>query len=479
MVNVRRAIVWSSAGQYLVIAINFISLLVMARLLAPAEYGVSVLGGAVLAVAEAVREIASGAFLVRERELTRDKVRSTTTLSVLVTAAVTAALALLAVPLARLFELPALAQYLHVAALGYMLGPLIHPQMALFGRDMAFNRMAAVNLMLAVVGTGASILLALMGFGALSFAWAGVTAAATAAFLCLILGTGISIYRPTLTHWRDVLRFGAYSSATAVLGRLGEALPVFIFGRFLSADAVAIGHRAALLSLLPERLVLAAVGPVTLPEFSRRAREGMSLQEAYLTALAHVSVVQWPAMLMLAALAEPIVRLVLGSQWLDVVPLLRIVSPALALSVPIAFQYATLVTVGAVHRLPQLLIAQLTVMTAALWVSAPYGLHAAAWSMYVAMPIVAGLSLVAVRSAIEFAWRDLWVALARSACVSLMAAAGPITVALLSASPMSLVTAAAAVLFGAAGWALGLYAVGHPFWNEVCRAVAAMRRSLK
>jgi O-antigen/teichoic acid export membrane protein len=282
-----------------------------------------------------------------------------------------------------------------------------------------------------------------------------------------------------LAHWRDVLRFGVYSSATAVLARIGEPLPVFIFGRYLSPEAVAIGHRAALLSLLPERLVLSAIGPVTLPEFSRRAREGMSLKETYLTALSHVSVVQWPAMLTLAVLAEPIVRLVLGSQWLDVVPLLRIVSPALMLSVPIAFQYATLVTVGAVHRLPRLLVVQMTVMTAALWLSAPYGLHAAAWSMYAAMPIVAGLSLLTVRSAIGFAWRELWVALVRSAGVSAMASAGPMAVALLSPAPTSLVTAAFAVLLGAAGWGAGLYLLVHPFWREVCRAGAAMRRLLE
>ncbi|MEZ0304967.1 MAG: oligosaccharide flippase family protein, partial [Hyphomicrobiaceae bacterium] len=134
MVNLRRAIVWASAGQYLVIAINFACLLVLARLLTPAEYGVSLLGGAILAIAEAVRELAGGAYLVRERELTLEKVRSTTTLSALVTVVVAAILTLAAGPLAHFFGLPALTDYLAIAVLGYLLGPFIHPQMALFSR---------------------------------------------------------------------------------------------------------------------------------------------------------------------------------------------------------------------------------------------------------------------------------------------------------------------------------------------------------
>jgi O-antigen/teichoic acid export membrane protein len=224
-------------------------------------------------------------------------------------------------------------------------------------------------------------------------------------------------------------------------------------------------------------VVLAAVGPVALPEFSRRAREGKDLKKAYLTVGSHVSVVQWPAMIMLAALAEPAVLMVLGAQWLDVVPLLRVLSPALMFSVPIGLQFATLVAAGAVDRLPRLLILQTIVMAAALLITARYGLHAAAWSMLVVMPISAGLSLVAVHNVIAFRWRDLCAGAARSAFVALTTAAGPVAIALsASGSRMSQTSAATAVALGAAGWIFGLYASGHPFWTELCRAGAAILR---
>jgi O-antigen/teichoic acid export membrane protein len=479
MVNLRRAIMWASAGQYLVIAINVISVVLLARLVTPAEYGVSLLGGAVLSVAEAIREIAGSAYLVREQEFPNEKMHSTTTMSAMVTILVTALLLLTAGPLATFFCKPMLTSYLGIAVFGYALGPLIHPQMALLSRGLAFKRLAVINLLQAFVGASIAIPLALLNFGALSFAWAGNVSALAAAILCLAIGPGLSNYRPSLKYWRNIISFGAYSSATAILGKISETLPVFILGKFLSAEAVAIAQRAAALSLFPERVVLAAVGSVALPEFSRRAREGEDLKATYLTALSYMSVVQWPAIALLAILAEPTVLFLLGRQWGDVVPLLRILSPALMFTVPVGLQYAVLIAAGAVGRLPRLLVLQMVVLSATLLVSARFGLSSMAWSMYVAMPIVAGLSLIAVRNTIGFRWRMLWTGACLSAVVTVITVVAPLTIALYaSSSPMSLISAALVGSLGAGGWIFGLYVTGHPFWGEVCRPVSILARRL-
>ena len=56
--GVRRAFVLASIGGYLIMMINLAATVIMARLLTPTDYGVAVLGGAVLAVAEAIRALA-------------------------------------------------------------------------------------------------------------------------------------------------------------------------------------------------------------------------------------------------------------------------------------------------------------------------------------------------------------------------------------------------------------------------------------
>ena len=88
----RRSIIWVSTGQYVNLALGFLSTLFLVRLLTPAEYGISALGWAILGIAEALREFSSGTFLVRERELSAGKIRTSVTINVLITLIVIAGL---------------------------------------------------------------------------------------------------------------------------------------------------------------------------------------------------------------------------------------------------------------------------------------------------------------------------------------------------------------------------------------------------
>ena len=174
MTSIRRGIVWAFASQNLNLAINFASLLVLVRLLTPAEYGVSSLALAIIGIAEAVRELAGGSFIIREHDLTAEKIRSTTTVNMLVTALLSTLLLVAAGPLSRLFGVPLLAPFLVVSVLGYSLATFLYPQQALLGREMEFTSLAVVQLVPAVVGGTVSISLAYVGLGALSLAWGGV-----------------------------------------------------------------------------------------------------------------------------------------------------------------------------------------------------------------------------------------------------------------------------------------------------------------
>jgi hypothetical protein len=72
----------------------------MARLPSPGEYGLSVLGTTVFLVADAIRALAGGAYLVQTKELSSDKIRTSCTVSLIVTLVMASTLAFLARPIA-------------------------------------------------------------------------------------------------------------------------------------------------------------------------------------------------------------------------------------------------------------------------------------------------------------------------------------------------------------------------------------------
>jgi O-antigen/teichoic acid export membrane protein len=474
--GVRRAFLWASFGRYLVMAISLASTLILARLLAPAEYGVTVLGAAVLALAEALRALGGGAYLIQKPELLPENIRACFTVSLTATVLIAMALFLLAGPLAMFFEIPHIKPYLRVAALGYLAGPFMYPIAALMSRNMAFGPIAMIGVAAATVNALVSVSLAARGFGYMSFAWGGAASTAVAMLLYLYQWKDRSIFRPIFRHWGSVLKFGVFDSATSVLSQIADAVPYFIFGKMFNAAAVGVSQRAVMLCLVPERVILAGVGAVALPAFSQQMREGGSLKPAYLRAIELITAAQWPSLLLLALLAYPVVSILLGAQWLEAAPFVQILATGLLFSFPLTLYYPTIVAVGAIRYMPVVITLQSLVSLVVLIGFARHGLHAAILSTWVIFPWNGLISLLLARHFIGFHWLDLAASIKKSLLVSILSSLGPAAVLALYHS-FSLPAAACviAVALSAAGWFAGLRLTHHPLLDEILRVAAALR----
>ncbi len=453
----------------MVMVTSLVTTSVIARFLSPGEVGISVLGSSVFAIAEAVRELGSPAYIVQQDQLTSAKIRTIFTVHLLTTAVVAALALLAAAPLAGFYGVPGLSRYIQVMVLGYVTGPVVYPIIALMSREMAFHRIALIDTTTSVVGAGVSILLAVAGFGSLSLAWAAVASSAVAVFLACWFCRDFDIFRPSLSAWRGVLGFGIYGSMTAVLYRTLEALLYLIIGKLLDSRAVGLLQRALLLAYFPERVILAGVGAVALPTFSDHSRQGKDLKTSYLNAIEYVAAVEWAALLFLIVLADPIIRIVLGPQWHDVVPLVRIIGAALLVKFPLPLAYPLQVAAGGIRHTAPLALAQVALALGALTFAAGYGLYAVALSIVFVAPINVALALMVLRIHVQFRWRDFVLALRKSAVAAGLCAVGLLSV--LSAngwhSDLSDGATILAAGLGGAGWVAGLLLTRHPLAQEL------------
>lgn len=467
----------ASLGRYLIMVVNLAATVITARLLTPADYGLAVLGGAVLGMAEAIRALGGGAYLVQQRNLTPTQIRSNFTISMTATVILIAALLLLTRPLAELFGRPELEPYLRVAALGFLAGPFSYQILALMSRNLEFGWIALITSLSAAINAGASIGFALLGWGYMSLAWAAAISTLAAMILCLSLWRDWSIFRPGLREWRSVLSFGVHDCAFGILSQIGEAVPYLIISRALDAGSVGLCQRAVSLAFFPERVILAGIGAVALPAFSQQVRDGQAPKASYLKVLGLITAAQWPALITLILLAEPIVRVLFGPQWHDVVPLLQILAGALFFSFPIALQYPTLVALGAVRIVPVTILAQSVVSIGVLAFAVSFGLKALALSTFAIIPLGSLLSLAVVRHFLKFDWVELAATTARSGVVTLACAAGPLAVMLTAGElkALSIWLAIAAGALAGAGWIAGLWLTGHPLLGEMIWLVAKLK----
>jgi len=474
MIEWRRPLMFSFFDKYVVIAINLVMAVVVARLLTPEEVGVFMVGNALVMMTAAFRDFGVSVYLIQERDITLDGVRSAFTVTLILSLLIAGGLYTLAGPIAVFYGEQGLQLVLQIIAIGFLLAPFSAPITALLRREMAFDRIALISVVGAAVNLVAVVTLAALGFGYLSLAWASLLAAVAGVLLAILARPDFSIFRPTLAAWRKVCSFGGYSTATTLLNIFHEQLPQLLLGRILGFQAVGLYTRALLLCQLPERLIHAAVVPVALPALAAEVRSGNSLKQHYLRALAYNTALQWPFLVCVALLADPVVKVLLGEQWTAVAPMLRIMALAWLSLFPAFMTYPVLVSVGRIKDTLTASLISLPPSVAVISGAAFVGLEAVAASLFLTAPFQVYVALSFIRRRIPFAWRELAEATYKSALVALCAAVAPAVAVALAGFEFE-VSVSAMVIAGvgaAIGWAVGLSMTKHPLMAEA-RAIRA------
>ena len=320
-----------------------------------------------------------------------------------------------------------------------------------------------------MVQTMTLIVLAMNGFSYMSFAWAGLSYGLCGIVMLLAVGADFSNFRFSLAEWEQSVKFTAYDSATVLLNRVWDMLPSFVFGRILGVDAVGLYSRAGLICQWPEKVLFAGLAPVLLPAFASKARAGKSLKDAYLRSIEYITVLQWPALVMLILLAHPIVHLLLGERWLETVPLVRILAGAMLTWFPAYLTYPSLVAARAISDTLRSTLISLPISAVILCLAAPHGLMLVALSMFVIMPLQVAISVFFVKRRVQFSCWEFLRALRKSFFVAILSATGPLLCLLLfHFRPESSWGDAAAIAgLGGFGWLLGVWWCSHPVLREL------------
>ncbi|WP_172961047.1 oligosaccharide flippase family protein [Oceaniglobus roseus] len=476
----RRAFFFANIEQYVVAIVGLIGIAVTSRLLGPAEIGVAAIGLGVFTVAFAAREFVSAEFLIQRPEIAPGDIDTAFTVAALSSLAIAALLSLLAGPVADAYGAPEAAGFLRVLCLVGLADALSAPTLALLRREMAFDRLARVNIAASLTTVGVTVGLAGTGFGLMSIAWGHAAGAAMRAAFCLVNGPQRGPRRPSLAAWRAMLAFGGSKGAITVIDRIYESLPQLVLGRTMPAAAVGMYSRASVLASIPDRFLMAAVFAFAFPALAAQVREGRDPRAAYLNALSYVAAVYCPALALVALLAGPVVELALGPGWETVVPLLQLMTLAAMFWVPMIITSPTLFALGA-NRDAFVLSLTGRLLGASVMVGASFfGLIAMAASQFFTLPVYAVLSLRAAQRRIGFGWRALAEATWRSVAVIASALVPPCLFTLLAGHGLSptLAEAPLCTVLAAAGWFAGLKLARHPLLLEVTLILALLRRRL-
>jgi O-antigen/teichoic acid export membrane protein len=465
MDRLHRSLFFSGLERYGSAFFFLASTAILSRLLKPEEFGIAAAVVALTAVATACSQEFGGAnYLIQKPTLSEQDIRTAFTITFCMSALLGALFFALRDWVASFYSEEGLRTGIAVFAAGFLLMPFAATISALLRREMAFDVLAWCNLTAAFITAATSIGLVALGWSFLGLLIGSVVG--QAATIALLIGArrDLRIFRPSFNGWRDVIGFGAYSSAVAIINVIYNSWPQLILGRILDFTAVGLYGRAAGSTQLFDRLFLGVLGPVIMPAIAAQTRVGADLKRLYLQAVELLTAAQWPFLTFMALMAEPIVRIWFGTGWLEVVPLVRMLCLASLALFAACLTYPVLVAVG---RVRDTLISSLISLPPSLlviFVASFFGVRAVAASALLTLPFQAAVAIYFIARQLAFGRADLVRATLKSGIVTACSCAG--VMVSVAANDFSLTLPAlgllGAAITGLTGWWLGLVITGHP-----------------
>jgi len=333
-----RGLAWTGATRWATQLLSWASTLIVARLLAPTDYGLVGMALVYLSFMQLVNEFGLGAAIVTLRDLTEDQIARLGGLAVLLGCGFVVLSTLLAGPVAAFFGEATVRWLIMAYSLSFVTSALQTVPRSLLQRDLDFRRLAWVDGAEALVQTAATLALALVGlrYWALVF---GLLAART------LSTTLLNAWRPHRLAWprrldviRDGVKFGWHLMLTRVAWYCYSNADFAIVGRVLGKAALGAYTLGWTIASIPVDRVTSLVGSVTPAVLSAVQHDRLALQRYLKNLTEGLALVTFPAAVGIALIADEFVVAVLGEHWrAAIVPLqllalsaaLRSVSPLL------------------------------------------------------------------------------------------------------------------------------------------------------
>lgn len=311
----KKGLYWSFFNQFSNYGMNFIVGIVMARLLSPSDFGITALPAVFMAIASTIQDGGLANALIRKKEVTNKDLSTTFYYSICLGVVLYLTLFLSAPLIADFYHTPILVSLIRVTAIGFLFSPLITPQNILLRRRLDFKTLTKISLVTRVFGATVGIVMAYVGYGVWSLVISNLLAGMFTLLIAWLVVRWLPKYGWSKDSFKYLWGYGNKIMFSAIIENLySNIAPVFI-GKYYSPAQLGIYNRAQGYASMPSQNITGAINNVSFPVLSKMQDDTEKLAYNYRRMLRLSAFVIFPIMLMLSALARPLVITMITEKW--------------------------------------------------------------------------------------------------------------------------------------------------------------------
>lgn len=320
---------WVALAQIAKVLCQIISLVVLARLIPPAEYGLMAMAGVIVALGFLFRDMGTSAALIQKKDLTEELKNAVFWLNIIIGFVVAIAIICASPFAATYFSQPDLVCVLILLSLSFPITSSSSSHLALIERNSQFKKVAFIESISSLSATTLAIIAAYLGWGVYSL----VIQSLLNAILSTLLIWHISEWKPSLYGYRyfkeikQIFSFSGNLVAFNFVNYFSRNTDRWVIGKVMTSAVLGAYDLAYRVMLFPLQTFTFVVSRSMLPVLSQYQDNKEKFNKTYLDALCLISFLAFPLMSGLMILREPFVKFVFGNQWSLVASILFWLAP--------------------------------------------------------------------------------------------------------------------------------------------------------
>ena len=315
------------SGQVGKVILQMLNLIILARLLEPESFGLVAMIVALFGIGEIIRDCGLSTAAIQTKTLTQKQASNLFWANLLIGALLTLSGYLLAQLIADFYNRVELIEIAQFLSLIFLLNGAASQFKAKLNRDLKFGFLVTVELLGTLIGIGAGIYLAYSGFSYMAIVYQQIVQA----FMFLLLYSLMARWKPGLPRrdegTKQLFSFGWNLMGAQMLGYFSKNMPVVLIGYKFGATPLGYFERAMQILMMPLNQLSAPSQAVAVPILSKLQLDDEQKYNEFLVFGQNIIVHMITfGLVLIATQTERLVTLVLGPQWVELVPIFQALS---------------------------------------------------------------------------------------------------------------------------------------------------------
>ncbi len=367
---------WSAIERLTTQAVQLLVMLYLARLLGPNAFGLVGMLAVFIAISQVFVDSGFSSALIRNTERKEVDFSTTFYFNIVISVCCYALLFLSAPYIAAFFEEPELRWLTRVLGIVVIINSFAVVQRAKLTINMDFKIQAKASLLSVFISCVVAIFLAELKYGV----WALVGQTLAFALSNVVL---LNLFHPWLpktgfniNSFNYLFGFGSKLLVAGLIDTIYKNIYQIVIGKNFSTLQVGLFTQANQLVSIPAMTFTTIIQRVTYPMLSNLQNDINDFEGAYLLTLRMAALIIFPLILGISILAEPLITVILGEQWLPAAELLSILAFAFMLYPIHAINLNLLNVKGRSDIFLKLEVIKKSLITLTLFITIPMGVKA-------------------------------------------------------------------------------------------------------